>query len=61
MTQIAGLLAIATVFIGLWTLFTVRELMREGGVGAYSRDSTVHAYLYVCLWGDHFSEERVKF
>ena len=25
MTQIASLLAVATVFIGLWTLFTVRE------------------------------------
>ena len=21
----------------------------------------VYIYLYVCLWGDHFSEERVKF
>ena len=21
----------------------------------------LYIYLYVCLWGDHFSEERVKF
>ena len=21
----------------------------------------IYIYLYVCLWGDHFSEERVKF
>ena len=33
MTQIASLLAVAVVFIGLWTLFTVREV-----VGAYTRD-----------------------
>ena len=21
----------------------------------------IYTHLYVCLWGDHFSEERVKF
>ena len=21
----------------------------------------VYIYIYICLWGDHFSEERVKF
>ena len=37
MTQIASLLAVATVFIGLWTLFTVRE------GGAYTRDKNTYA------------------
>ena len=36
-TQIASLLAVATVFIGLWTLFTVRE------GGAYTRDTCTNA------------------
>ena len=39
MTQIASLLAVATVFIGLWTLFT----SRGGGGGAYTRDKTTYA------------------
>ena len=47
MTQIAGLLAIATVFIGLWTLFTVRELMREGGWG---RIHGILRYMHICMF-----------
>ena len=47
MTQIAGLLAIATVFIGLWTLFTVRELMREGGWG---RIHGILRYMHICMY-----------
>ena len=38
MAQIASLLAVATVFIGLWTLFTVRE-----GGRTYRRDKTTYA------------------
>ena len=37
-TQIASLLAVATVFIGLWTLF-----YSQGGGGAYTRDKTTYA------------------
>ena len=38
MTQIASLLAVATVFIDLWTPF-----YSQGGVGAYTRDITTYA------------------
>ena len=36
MTQMASVLAVATVYIGLWTLITVRE------GGAYTRDKTTY-------------------
>ena len=40
MTQIASLLAIATVVIGLWTL--ISTFYSHGG-GAYTRDKTTYA------------------
>ena len=39
MTQIASLLAVATVFIGLWTRF----IYSQGEGGAYTRDKTTYA------------------
>ena len=39
MTQIASLLAVATVFIGLWAL--ISTLYCQGG--AYTRDKTTYA------------------
>ena len=41
MTQIASLLAVATVFIGSWTLIST-FLIQSGG-GAYTRDKTTYA------------------
>ena len=38
MTQIASLLAVATVYIDLWTPF-----YSQGGGGAYTRDKTTYA------------------
>ena len=39
MTQIASLLAVATVFIGLWTLISTFYI--QGG-GAHTRDKTTY-------------------
>ena len=25
------------------------------------QEAVLYVYIYICLWGDHFSEERVKF
>ena len=41
MTQIASLLAVATVFIGLWTL--ISTVYCQGGEGAYMQDKTTYA------------------
>ena len=41
MTQIANLLAVATVFVGLWTLDIYILLLARGG--AYMRDITTYA------------------
>ena len=41
MTQIASLLAVATVFVGLWTL-SIYVLLLPGGRGLYARQN----YLY---------------
>ena len=41
MAQIASLLAVATVFIGLWTLIII-YILQSGG-RAYTRDKTTYA------------------